>query len=208
MGGLLQFSDHIAPFFCKKSTGFVQAGLDFFSVTKHFCLLLKFLLFTVTEARFFQLIILELHVIQVFVAFLLPSFEVFQLFTEGAPALETAVISLLFLPVMGYGIQHIYQEMLPAHQEILVLGMDIYDCRTKLFEQTQGHWRVINKGSALPCKIDFTANETFLSIEIYIVFLKKAAQFECRHIKSPLNNAFLFAGFYGFGIGTLPHQQS
>ena len=99
-------------------------------------------------------------------------------------------------------------EILLGQQQILMLGMDIYQSGSKHLELSHTGGCVVDEGTTLARCRQFATNDATLPIEIQVLALEEFIQPIATEVKFSFDDATILASFDAAGVGTLSQQQT
>ena len=117
-------------------------------------------------------------------------------------------ILLQFILVSGQDVDDVQLEVLFVQQQVLVLGMHVDEHFPQFLELAHGSGRIVDERPALAGYRDFTADDTFFSVELQIVAFEELLHAVGTQVENGFDDTFRHTVFYGFTVCALTEQQS
>ena len=175
---------------------------------KGFGFLFQLLLFPFLQVCICQLIDLETQVVLI----LLTGFRLFQclfqLFGETAIGLVFGLVGIERFLMVGNNVEHVQLEVLLAQQQVLVLGMYVEELFTQFFQLRQRGRGVVDEGTRLTHRGEFTTDDALCTIEIEVILLKERFQSVLGEVERGFHHTAFGVCLDGTGVGTLSQQQA
>ena len=171
-------------------------------------LLLKFFLLALEELRLVNLTELELHKVGVFTPLLRLCLQLLQGLFGGTPRCVGCGVGFALSSVGGYGVERREQEVLFAHQQVLVLRMDVDDAGCEVAQRGERYGRIVEEGATFTSCGYFAAHDALVSVEVDVVFGKEGVEVQPADIELAFDNAFCCLCLYGSFVGSRTTEQA
>ncbi len=136
-----------------------------------------------------------------------------RLFLHGGEQLLLLAVRVVGLAVglqsggvAGKHIERAEEEGLVVQQQVLVLGVDVYETTTQLFEFGGWHGRVVDEGSALSRLHHLAPNDALVGVQVDVVVGKERGKRLPVQPKRGLNDTLALARLYALGLGSSAQQ--
>ena len=108
---------------------------------------------------------------------------------------------------MGNDIYHVHLEVLLRQQQVLVLGVDVYESRAQLTQCGHLDGGVVDEGTALAGGRELAAKYALLAVEVELMALEEVVHAIAREVELGLDDTACGPGLHHAGLGTLAEQQ-
>ena len=185
-----------------------QSFLDLAGMQQPLTLLLQFLLLAGLQSGLFELVVLELMVVELSPGRACGFLHLVELPGQRGGFVVQCPIAIQQRLTPGNQVDQLQLELLSRQLEVLVLRMDVDEAQRQLPQQSQVNGRIVDKGARLARGQDF-APKYGNGIVIEVVFGEKGFQPKAFHLESPFHNAFpvRMAQAPRIGTGTQDQRQ-
>ena len=148
--------------------------------------------------------ILKLHEILIGLSLLYLLFKLLQLSLHGLKLSIAVLIVMQLRGVISYNVQHIKLKILLLQQQVLMLGVYVYEPFSQCFHLLKACRWVVDKCSRLATSHEFASQDAILGLILYVMFIEESLHAIVAQVEMRLYNALLLTFLDGFAVGPLP----